>query len=92
MHFRHQYKEIRNIHIFSHTRPNTTGNAHITLRCILVTNVAMENQYVLNIMTVCLYSWLVMQHKKEMPCIMLSLQPVWLYHIFPHYFINSKIF
>jgi hypothetical protein len=59
--------------------------------CVRITTVAMEgHMYVLNIVCVCILA-LVTQHAKCMHC-MIHQWPVWLYHIFPHYIMNSTTF
>jgi hypothetical protein len=51
-------------------------------------------QQVLNLTIVCLYSSLSYPACKPHLCAMLCchLWPVWIYHIFPHYHINGRIF
>jgi hypothetical protein len=55
----------------------------------------MEEQQVLNITSICLYSCLsYLGCKLHLFCAELHchLWPVWLYHIFPYYLINGMIF
>jgi len=61
---------------------NKTGSVSInlTVKCVHITTDAMKKQEVLHILSVCLQLSLS------------SIQSVWLYHIFPHYLINSTIF
>jgi len=64
------------------------------MRHFRVTTVAMEKQYVLNIMRVCLYSCLGYPACTPYPysTVIRHLHPVWPYHIFPHYLINGMTF
>jgi hypothetical protein len=61
---------------------------NITLRCICATIVALEKQYVLHILSVCLLP------SMQSTCALLCCQlwPLQLYSIFSHYLINGTIF
>jgi len=67
----------------------------MTLMHIHVTTVAVEEQGVLNIMSLCQYSclsyqaWKLYLFSSELYC---HFWHVWLYHTSPHYLINSVIF
>ena len=72
---------------------NKTSN--VTLRSVPVTSVAVEKQWVLHIVSVCLCSCLsypASQGHLFCTASYFHLWPVWLYHILPHYLINGTIF
>jgi hypothetical protein len=75
-----------------------TGNirrATVTMSCVRVTIVAVERQYVLIIVSLCLYSCLSYPASKShffCAALYCHLWPVWLYNIFSHYLINGTIF
>ena len=62
---------------------------NVPLRCICVTNVAMEKQQELHILSVSLRLSYPACDAQAPYC---QLWPVWLYSIFPHYIINGRIF
>ena len=75
------------------TKTNKRCNVciNVTLRCNHVTSVAVEKQYLLHILSVCLQPQL---SSMQCACTVLycHLWPVWLCGIFPHYLINGKNF
>jgi hypothetical protein len=64
---------------------------NVTLRRVRVTIGAMEKQYVLHTVSVCLWPYL---YSLQRACAILyrHLWPVWLYQIFPLFLINGMIF
>jgi len=74
-------------------RNNKTGNVHITVRCIRVTAVAIEEQFISHIVCVCvsvLFSYPLCKARALYYIVICG--PLWLYHICPHYLINGMIF
>jgi len=64
---------------------------NVTLRRVRVTIVAMQKAISI-IYSECVCVVLVIQHAKRMRHVILSLCPVRLFHIFPHYLLNGMIF
>ena len=68
---------------------------NVTLRRVRVTDVAVEKQQVLNVLSVCLYDFLSYSSSKAdlfSSVLHCHMWPVWLDRIFSHYLINGTIF